>query len=288
LVDALREADAILDINKETAKSSRKPSMLPRFLRQLGSAEAQDNCSLASGEIAACYVFTIKKSGTHLLRNLLVQLGMSCIDRLDYTDPQIIEPAPRGQGGFVLSHQFPSRRWRARCQTEEAKIIMNLRDPRAVFLSLLDFYDWSRPLSSSGMHTVEFRRAACRAAFKNREDLGIALLEDEVIDDDPFTPWANLRRSRTLFHHPSVLKVRYEDFFQKDAGESVVLRVCRYLGQEEPEDSENLLRDVLAAPSPTKNVSAPDRWRTHLSSRLLAAFMERHGELVRDYGYPID
>jgi hypothetical protein len=262
--------------------------MFKRFLRGLEALKAHQRVVASDPAFVASYVFTIKKSGTHLIKELLDNLGISCINKLDYHTESVPEPQSNKTPSFFLSHELPSRSWRASCQQGQAKIIMNLRDPRAVFLSLLDFYDWTRPLSSSGMHTVEFRRAACRAAFKNREDLGIALLEDEVIDDDPFTPWANLRRSRTLFHHPSVLKVRYEDFFQKDAGESVVLRVCRYLGQEEPEDSENLLRDVLAAPSPTKNVSAPDRWRTHLSSRLLAAFMERHGELVRDYGYPID
>jgi hypothetical protein len=263
--------------------------MLSKFLRQLGSAEAQDECSLASEEAAACYVFTIKKSGTHLLRNLLVQLGMSCLDRLDYTDPQIIEPAPRGQGGFVLSHRFPSRRWRARCQTEEAKIIMNLRDPRAVFLSLLDFYDWSRPLSAGGMHTVEFRRAACRAAFKDREALGFALLEDELIDDDPFTPWLNFRRSRTLFHSPSVLKVRYEDFFAATEGEESLLpRICLYLGRQVPENHEALRKKAFDVPSPTKNVAIHDRWRTELPPNLLKAFMAKHGDLVQEFGYPLE
>lgn len=238
----------------------------------------------------SCYVFTIKKSGTYLLRHILESLDMTCVDRLDYTAPSIPEPLLPGRDAFVLSHELPSRPWRAGCQSGKAKIIMNLRDPRAVFLSLLDFYDWERPLSAQGMHTVEFRREACRSAFKDREALGLALLEDELLDDDPFTPWLNFRRARTLFHHPGVLKIRYEDFFPEKQGtaseaENVVVRISRYLGKSVPAEPENLMRQTLRAPSLTKNVARPERWRTELSPQLLRAFMDRHGDLVEEFGY---
>jgi hypothetical protein len=242
---------------------------------------------------ASCYVFTIKKSGTYLLRNVLEHIGIDCIDRLDYTAPPIPEPLSLNPDAFVLSHELPSRPWRASCQSGNGKIIMNLRDPRAVFLSLLDFYDWNRPLSAKGMHTVEFRREACRSAFKDREALGSALLEDELLDDDPFTPWLNFRRARTLFHHPGVLKIRYEDFFStkqssEHGKENVALRICRYLGRPIPEAPEQLINQALGAPSITKNVANPERWRTELSPQLLRAFMDRHGDLVKEFGYSED
>jgi len=237
----------------------------------------------------SCYVFTIKKSGTHLLKSLLENLGIRCINRLDYTAEALVCLHTGEANTFVLSHKLPSRRWRGSCQQGQARIIMNLRDPRAVFLSLLDFYDWSRPLSHGGMHTVEFRRVACRAAFKDREALGFALLEDELIDDDPFTPWLNFRRSRTLFHSPSVLKVRYEDFFAATEGEeSLVPRICLYLGMQVPENHEALLKKAFDVPSPTKNVAIHDRWRTELPPNLLKAFMAKHGDLVQEFGYPLE
>jgi hypothetical protein len=265
--------------------------MLPKFLHQRERPKAQDGGSLCGDKVAASYVFTIKKSGTHLLRNILEQLGMSCVDRLDYGAPSIQEPWLNNRDTFVLSHELPSRHWRASCQSGHGKIMMNLRDPRAVFLSLLDFYDWERPLSAKDMHTVEFRRQACRSAFKDREALGLALLEDELLDDDPFTPWLNFRRARTLFHHPGVLKIRYEECFPdkqgaEHGGENVVVRICRYLGRPIPEEPAALMKCALDEPSLTKNVARPDRWHTELSPQLLRAFMDKHGDLVREFGYP--
>ena len=239
---------------------------------------------------ATCYVFSLKKSGTHLVRNVLGQLGLNCIDQLDYADAEAIAPAAVPGGSFVLSHRLPPRQWRDRCQTGEATIIMNLRDPRAVFLSLLDFYDWSRPLSASGMHTVEFRREACRHAYQDREALGLALLEDELLDDDPYTPWLNFRKSRTLYHHPGVLKLRYEDLAAATGGPGIaadhpVSRVCTYLGLAAPQDPVAVLHQAVHASSPTMNIGVPDRWRTGLTPQLLGAFMARHGDLVREFGY---
>lgn len=218
---------------------------------------------------------------------------MTCIDRLDYAARELPEPTAESAEAFVLSHRLPARRWRGRCHAGDAKIIMNLRDPRAVYLSLLDFYDWACPLSAKGMHTVEFRREACRAAFKNREALGMALLEDELLDDDPFTPWLNFRRARTLFYHPGVLKIRYEDFFStkqspEHGDENVPLRICRYLRKPIPDAPERLMKQALGAPSITKNVARPERWRTELSPHLLRAFMDKHGDLVKEFGYPED
>lgn len=240
---------------------------------------------------SSCYVFTIKKSGTHLLRFLLEELGMNCIDCLDYEPVPSTEVVPGDESAFVLSHRMPSRRFRGSCHARWAKIIMNVRDPRAVFLSLLDFFDWNRPLSANRWYPVMFRRDSCRAAFKDRDTLAMALLEDELIDDDPFTPWLTFRRSRTLFHSPDVLKVRYEDFFSKEGGsagseENVVVRICRYLGRPVPSDSGQLVLRAVGAPTLTRNAAKPDRWRTELPPHLLAAFMGKHGDLVREFGYP--
>jgi hypothetical protein len=275
--------------------------MFESLLRRIGASAEQTGYSSATETGCSCYVFSVKKSGTHLLRLTLEQLGMTCIDRLDYAACEFQKPTPESTDTFVLSHRLPSRRWRGRCNAGDAKIIMNIRDPRAVYLSLLDFYDWRRPLSATGLHTVEFpgmhavefRREAYRFAFKDRETLGLALLQDELLDDDPFTPWLSFRRARTLFHHPSVLKIRYEDFFSTGGrrgptGENVTLRICRYLDGPAPADPEQLVARVVGAPTLTRNVALPDRWRTELSPRLLRAFMDRHGDLVREFGYPED
>jgi len=264
--------------------------MLSHFSQRFRPHSSAETPAVSASRPAACYVFSLKKSGTHLVRNVLDQLGLSCIDQLGYAGTEAVAPAAVPSKSFVLSHRLPPQQWRGQCQAGIAKIIMSLRDPRAVFLSLLDFYDWNRPLSASGMHTVEFRRESCRRAYKDREELGLALLQDELLDDDPFTPWLNFRKSRTLYHHPGVLKLRYEELATTARGLPVspdhpVSRVCTYLALAAPQDPAAVLHQAVHASSPTMNIGIPDRWRTALSPQLLNAFMARHGDLVREFGY---
>jgi hypothetical protein len=240
---------------------------------------------------SSCYVYTIKKSGTHLVRNVLMELGQACLDCLAPGTAERVGPSATPTSTFLLSLERPTLGWRAACQQGDVKLVFNIRDPRAVLLSLLDFYDWEVPLRSPGLHTVEFRRAACREAFKSREALGLAILDDETLDDDPFTPWLNFRRSRALFHHPGVFKVRFEDLAAgADPSPRVedhpVTVLCRHLGLRPPPHPHEVVRRAFASGSITKNVGAADRWRTALPPSLLEAFMAKHGDIVREYGYP--
>jgi hypothetical protein len=168
---------------------------------------------------------------------------------------------------------------------------MSIRDPRAVFLSLIDFYDWRVPLPDPEWWRIEFRRQSYREAYSTRDMLARALLEHELLDDDPYSPWLNYRQSRTLFHNPTVLKIRYEDFFAESEasqpiGQSFVSRVCCYLDKPVPANSAEILNRTLESYTPTRNAGLPSRWRNELSPALLEAFMQKHGDLVREFGYP--
>jgi hypothetical protein len=265
--------------------------MFKNILLRTGASAVQSGSSSATEPACSCYVFTIKKSGTHLLKNVLEELGMTCIDRLGYFE----EPLPTNllQSGtsFALSHFRPSQALRGMCQNGEARIIMNLRDPRGIFLSMIDFFDWRMPLAASEWWPVRFRRESFKHSCATREQLAEAILDDELHDDDPFTPWLNLRQSMAIFHNPSVLKIRYEDFFPEGRGDSEtnpVLRICRYLSLPEPSNAEAMLALAKSHESPTLNAGIPERWRRELSPTLLRAFMEKHGDLVRKLGYPED
>ena len=264
-----------------------------KLFHRANAAVGLDACSREAKTEAACYVFTIKKSGSHLIRNVLQELNLRCIDCLAPGSAARIDPPQRSGApeAFALSLERPSIFWRGSCQQGRAKVIFNVRDPRAVFLSLLDFYDWNVPLGTTGLHTVEFRRAACRNAFKSREELAMALIDDEELDDDPYTPWINFRRSRALYHHPNVLKVRFEELVacadqSARLEEHPVSRICRYLDLPPSQDPHVVIRRALAADSVTKNVGDPDRWRHRLPRPVLEAFMAKHGDIVREYGYP--
>jgi hypothetical protein len=264
--------------------------MIEKLFRRPNSGDAPAIPTTPLETTSSCYVYTIKKSGSHLLGNILKGLGLDCLYCMSTGSAASILPDPKAKTSFVLSLERPSIRWRGQCQNGAAKIIFNLRDPRAVFLSLIDFYDWEIPLSSSGLHTVEFRRAACRASFKNREELAFALIEDEKLDDDPFSPWINFRSSRALYHNPMVLKVRYEEIARgatafESAQSHPVAKICDYLGIECPAEPWKLAERGISENSITRNVGDPERWRRELSPDLLAAFMERHGDLVHEFGY---
>lgn len=246
---------------------------------------------MSSPEGARCYVFSIMKSGTYLVRSLLECVGMTCIRKFNFEAAGAQVPEPSQVDAFILAHRLPSNRWRSMCQAGEAQIIMSIRDPRAVFLSLIDFYDWRVPLPNPEWRIIEFRRQSYQRAYATRELLAYALLEHELLDDDPYTPWLNFRRSRTLLHSPSVLKIRYEDFFaplglhrSEDGG--IISRVCRYLERPVPSNPAEKLERTLKSFSPTRNAGLPLRWRNELSPILLEAFMDKHGDLVRDFGYP--
>lgn len=258
-----------------------------------GPRSGRSALSATAGASKPAYAFAVKKSGTHLLRNVLVQMGLPVRESLDYAGTPPDAPIDSASDGVILTHSPPSREWRGRCHAGTATILMHLRDPRAIFLSLLDFYDWNRPLSATGMHTVEFRRESCREAFVDREALGHALIEDEAIDDDPFTPWLALRRARTLYHNPRVLKVRYEELASaagRTDGDDThpVVRLARHLSMPVPAQPHVVLARAMGSPSLTMNVGTADRWRSEISPALLAAFMQRHGDLVREFGYGAD
>lgn len=266
--------------------------MLGKLFHRTNAAVGLDVCPREAKTETACYVFTIKKSGSHLIRNVLRELNLRCIDCLAPGSAARIDPPQHScaPAAFVLSLERPSIVWRGNCQQGKAKIIFNIRDPRAVFLSLLDFYDWSVPLGTAGLHTVEFRRAACRNAFKSREELAMALIDDEELDDDPYTPWINFRRSRALLHNPNVLKIRFEELAvapdtARSGEEHPVARICDYLGLERPLHLAQVTGRALSADSITKNVGDPERWRRSLSPEIVAAFMAKHGDIVREYGY---
>lgn len=216
---------------------------------------------------------------------------MTCISKFDFEAAGVQVPVSSHVDAFVLAHRLPSHHWRSMCQAGEARVIMSIRDPRAVFLSLIDFYDWRVPLPNPDWRMIEFRRQSYRRAYATREMLALALLEHELLDDDPYTPWLNFRRSRTLLHSPSVLKIRYEDFFaplgslQSEDG-SIVSRVCRYLERPVPSNPAEILDRTLKSSTPTRNSGLPSRWRNELSPVLLKAFMQKHGDLVKDFGYP--
>ncbi len=239
-----------------------------------------------------------RKAGTHLFLEVLEALGMKCHSLLDADAvTQLERPIPKvsQHGGspcadFAIANVPPPRTYQAECQTGQSKIILCIRDPRAVFLSTLNFLDNRHPLPSPNWHAVQFFRMALGNAFKTRDELAAALLDPTWLPDNPYDVGLQFSRCRLLYHHPGVLKIRYEDLVNAAAqgGDAPLKIICNYLGLPMPADGAQLLRKVVGSPTSTKNKASANRWKLELSGYVLHAFMERYGRLVEEFGYPVD
>lgn len=241
------------------------------------------------------YVFVPRKAGTHLFKAVLERLGMRCRsllipDAATGPVPRISEREARRTPTFVLANVPPPRSYEGECEAGRSKIVLGIRDPRAVFLSTLDFLDHRQPLPSPNWQPVQFYRTALAKACTTREELANALLDPDWLPGNPFDVGSQFARCRLLYHHPKVLKMRYEDLVDGAAkGDHTTLRLaCDYLGVQVPADTSCILREVLGSPTATKNKGLADRWKTELPPTVLNAFMERYRTLVAEFGYPVD
>lgn len=243
------------------------------------------------------YACVPRKAGTHLLQAVLQALGMRCYSLLDADAvtgaTRLVPRLPRyGRGrtpGFVLANVPPPRSYQGACEAGRTKIVLGIRDPRAVFLSTLDFLDNHRRLPSPNWHPVQFFRTALGNAFSTREELAAALLDPTWLPDNPYDVGAQFARCRLLYHHPGVLKVRYETLVHAAAnGDDAPLRpVCDYLGLQMPADGVHALQRVVGGSTATRNQALADRWKTELPPAARQVFMDRYRALVAEFGYPV-
>lgn len=241
------------------------------------------------------YVHVPRKAGTHLLRALCEALGMRChslltADAATGAVPRISSRESRQGLVFALANVPPPRSYEGECEAGRTKIVLGIRDPRAVFLSTVDFLDHRVPLPSPDWHPVQFYRTALSKACATREHLARALLDPTWLPGNPFDVGTQFARCRLLYHHPRVLTIRYEDLVNAAAvGTDSPLRIaCDYLGLTPPTDGACLLQKVIGSSTATKNKGVPDRWRTELPPEILNAFMDRYRGIVEEFGYPVD
>lgn len=241
------------------------------------------------------YVFVPRKAGTHLFKAVLESLGLRSYSLL--TADAVTGPVPliakrdaHCPSTFALANVPPPRSYEGECEAGRTKIVLGIRDPRAVFLSTLDFLDHRQPLPSPNWHPVQFYRTALAKACGTREELASALLDPQWFPGNPFDVGAQFARCRLLYHHPNVLKMRYEEMVDGAAnGDHTALRLaCDYLGVSIPDNISCILQNSVKSPSATKNKGLAVRWKTELSPTILNAFMERYHPLVAEFGYSVD
>lgn len=140
------------------------------------------------------YLCVLRKAGTHLFKAVFEEMGFKCLslqcpDAISRTvesiPPSDCRPSSRRRS-FVLANTPPPRTFQGECEAGRARIIIGIRDPRAVFLSTLDFLDWRVPLPSPDWYPVAFLRSSLRHIYSSRLDLARGLLRGEALPDSPY------------------------------------------------------------------------------------------------------
>jgi hypothetical protein len=246
---------------------------------------SETSCQAAATSGKPLFVMSLHKSGSHLLKNVLNALGY---ETFFIPGAPNLESAKHAPANAYLStvHRLPCDDVRCACARGEVKIVLNVRDPRDIFLSTIDYFDWTR--KETAFEHVNFYRTAYRYAFKDRHELALAILNSRTLGDYPYTLQNQFESCLVLYFHPSVLAVKYEALLPAPCDSrstQETKRICDYLEIDYPPAIESIAINAVARGSRTFNVAKTQRWKTELEPELLEMFMEKHGHVVRALGY---
>ncbi len=214
-------------------------------------------------------IFTsIPKSGTHLVRSVLEQLLGPPGSTLAKTSPW----KPRRPWTFCAHVRFAGQ-----ALPRGAKVMVLVRDPRAIVLSLRDFI-----LDGAGRSSVH----------PSIVDLLETLpLNEQVrrIAEGVRTPHARIspiaRHCSGFTEWPGAVVVRYEQFFTP-AGARMV-HAC--LPNASISRIQQAIDRSIGADTTTYSVGDPDRWRWQLELNTIRAIEAAAGPVMSRFGYaPVD
>jgi hypothetical protein len=237
-------------------------------------------------------VVSLPKCGTNLVAGLFRQLGYAVTgEGVDNRFPAWCE---RMDAAFVTA--FPentccmfhglkasaldgglTHEWR-RCGWP--RVIFNYRDPRAALVSMIN-YLLSGRYSGAGWQQVGAEILASLPQSK-RVDFAIEYFDDVLLQ--------RYRESAWLLDHPRVASCAYERLVGEGGGghaaeqATEVARLLAFVGSEA--DPMALAAKLFDPGARTFFRGARDAWRDSFSPRDLARFQERHGDILRRFGYP--
>lgn len=168
-------------------------------------------------------------------------------------------------------------------QTQRPKIILNIRDPRDVMVS---FVNYLSGYTGRGYGNFSEFQAISRVldSFDSFEEKLTYALEDIN-----FPGHGDLRDVYWLFKHPYVCTVRFEELIGPRGGGSreqqikAVERVLTHLNIDE--DPEALAEKVYNPSAFTFHKGKTGSWREHYSAQQYDLFEKRFGEILNLFGY---
>lgn len=233
------------------------------------------------------YVCSLYKSGSHLLKNVLSLLGL---ERSEYDGPDVdidIAEDEAKKGKWVSTvHSVPNADILEACEDGEVNIILHIRDPRDMFVSTLDWFDWRKELTCFD-HINEYRRLL-NDTYRGDFDLMANHMLIGTLSDwcgiqqfyDQFTTYDDLSNRK------NVHITKYEDFM----GCSPTLSgLVDYLDIKEKDEyvHRHICAEAKKMKSRTFNKGEVGRWRKEFDPWFYADFLKEYGEYIVTMGYEL-
>lgn len=167
--------------------------------------------------------------------------------------------------------------------TERPKIILNIRDPRDVMVSFVNYL-----CGRTGRGFGNFAGYQVMSRVLNKFDSFEERLT-YALEDVNFPGHGDLRDLYWLFKHPYVCTVRFEELVGPNGGGSreeqveAINRILTHLNVRE--DPAELAEKVYNPRAFTFHKGKSGSWREHYTPRQLDLFERRFGEILDLFGY---
>lgn len=242
-----------------------------------------------SSPVKKILVVSLQKSGTHLINNVMQQIGYEGIGvgkgcRID-------DFKGLNEDQYLWTHFTPSDDVQMLLEKGDKSIyiLFNYRDPRDVLVS---WYYWRHPRHGGSMHLYQEYMRKVYSHFTDDEMIDILIRIDKFREVE-YNPIEHFRLSRVLLFHPGVLKIRFEDLVGPEGGgheelqRMTIGKICHYLGCEDA-DIDTVVHRAFDRSSKTFRRGQTGDYKTVLSRKQLRLFNELHGDIIKQYGYMPD
>jgi len=231
-------------------------------------------------------VISLHKSGTHLIRKIIEDIGFEKINLRELT-PDSISKIKSNQ--YYGSHHVP--KYNAiynKIENNEISVIFHYRDPRDIVVSR---FNWHHPSNNIVTNTTrEFLKKIYKRFDDDQEFLRFIIsgeqhgpIEPNFIDQ--------FKLSRGLLFHPNVLKTNFESLIGSKGGGSdelqirMIKSILNYLSISD--DAEKIAKQAFSNTAKTFHKGKIGAYKTTFSKETLQYFNDLHHDILQQYGYEI-
>lgn len=234
-------------------------------------------------------IVSLQKCGTHLIKKIMAESGYQSVCVGKNVGMHHFRGLRDNQ--YLLSHFTPSDEIQMAIEDgdESLFVLFNYRDPRDVIVS---WYYWMHPKHGGEMH---LHQEFMRKVYSNftDEELIYLFIRNEKLREVEYNPIEHFRQSRVLLFHPKVLNVRFEDIVGSGGGgnddlqRATIKKIFKYL------ELENLDIDLISSNAYDNNSKTFRKGKIggyvdELSKDQIILMNELHGDVIKQYDYPLD